>query len=646
MHESFHKVLEMKGLQTALLGILLTLSFSCAEDTKSPTNGPTHQVPIRPKTTFPAPKTPHPEPEGTTESFKGGPTPQVPVRPKTTLPKLKTPHPEPEETTESFNGGPTPQVPVRPKPTFPQPKTPHREPEETTENFKGGPTPQVPVRPKPTFPAPKTRQPQVEETTENFKGGENGGDETAAPTPDSKVDKCPQGSTEEYDDLLGCKEEEEEEEEGGITFPPPTPDSDQILTKGPQKVEETPSTPEPMPVTPQTLIPTAQQQETSPVSKQVCYTRWFNEDNPDHAGDFELVADIMYRYPSEICSLPEKIEVQTLDGIPASATGQKFAVKQAIIGFICLNVMQGKGRGCRDYRVRFVCPQDFCSGGQETVTPSIPVSTLGQLQSSPEIPTKGAEDQTSPGPHPTEGQVQSTGQESSSVCRTIWFNQDNPFGEGDQELLVHLRKLNPQKICSVPLEIEVQTTDGIPASETGQRFAVNDPLVGFSCINAEQGKGQRCYDYQVRFTCPPSFCTGSQERSTPEPAPLTSLAPTSTLEQEQSTPQFPIQACKTQWINRDNSTGTGDYELVYYIQRELPKALCKNRLAIEVETVRGVPAYRTGQLFAWNDPINGFACIHADQGKSGLCHDYKVRFVCPHSFCSGGDQKDEKKGSP
>ncbi|KAG8142177.1 hypothetical protein E2320_006138, partial [Naja naja] len=76
--------------------------------------------------------------------------------------------------------------------------------------------------------------------------------------------------------------------------------------------------------------------------------------------------------------------------------------------------------------------------------------------------------------------------------------------------------------------------------------------------------------------------------------------------------------------SRDNATGTGDYELVYNIRRELPKALCKNPLAIEVQTLKGIPASQTGQKFAWNDPLNGFACIHDDQGKRGLCHDYKV----------------------
>ncbi|XP_063173737.1 proteoglycan 4-like [Candoia aspera] len=346
------------------------------EATESFKGGPTPQVPVRSKTTFPAPKTPPSEPEEATESFKGGPTPQVPVTPKTTFPAPKTPPSEPEEITGSFKGGPTPQVPVTPKTTFPAPKTPPSEPEEITESFKGGPTPQVPVRPKPTFPAPKTPPSEPEETTESFKGENNGGsgpETEPSPTPDSEQGKCPQGSNKDYDDQL----EHEEEEEEGITSPSPTPDSEQILTQGPQKV---------------------------------CYTRWFNQDDPEDSGDYELTAAILYRNPSEMCSLPKAIEVQAVDGTPASETRQKFAVNKAKIGFICLNIMQGKGCHCRDYRVRFLCPQAFCSDGQEIITPPVLASTLEQVQSTSEVPVKGGRDQMSPGPNPTIGQAQSTPQ--------------------------------------------------------------------------------------------------------------------------------------------------------------------------------------------------------------------------------------------
>ncbi|XP_078235256.1 cartilage intermediate layer protein 1-like [Pogona vitticeps] len=155
-----------------------------------------------------------------------------------------------------------------------------------------------------------------------------------------------------------------------------------------------------------------------------------------------------------------------------------------------------------------------------------------------------------------------------------------------------------------------------------------------------QGKGVRCLDYRVRFTCPESFCTGGKEQTTPTSETTTPPSLTPTLEQVQSTSSIPVKECKTKWINRDKPTATGDYELIYYIRKDHPKDICQKPIALEVQTVDGTPANQTGQHFARNDVVNGFACINADQGKGRFCLDYKVRFTCPESFCSGGDQKD------
>uniref|UniRef100_A0A8D0DNQ5 WxxW domain-containing protein n=1 Tax=Salvator merianae TaxID=96440 RepID=A0A8D0DNQ5_SALMN len=127
-------------------------------------------------------------------------------------------------------------------------------------------------------------------------------------------------------------------------------------------------------------------------------------------------------------------------------------------------------------------------------------------------------------------------------------------------------------------------------------------------------------------------------------------APTTTVNSipVQTTLQAPKPVCKTKWFSRDSPSATGDYELLYYIRKEYPGAVCHRPSAIEVQTIHGVPALQTGQKFAWNDPVNGFACINAEQGKRAFCYDYKVRFTCPDSFCSGVDEKDGvvKKGSP
>ncbi|XP_067329014.1 uncharacterized protein [Anolis sagrei] len=184
-----------------------------------------------------------------------------------------------------------------------------------------------------------------------------------------------------------------------------------------------------------------------------CTTRWFDRDDPSGKGDYELIVDLRKEYPNEICTEPVAITVQTLDGTPSSQTGQTFAVFSAAEGFACVNAEQGR-RSCRDYRVRFTCPPEFCSG-----------------------------------------------------CTTRWFDRDDPSGKGDYELIVDLRKEYPNEICDNPLAISVQTLDGTPASQTGQTFAVFSAAEGFACVNQEQTPGRKsCLDYKVQFTCPKSFC--------------------------------------------------------------------------------------------------------------------------------------------
>ncbi|XP_017267275.1 cartilage intermediate layer protein 2 [Kryptolebias marmoratus] len=87
------------------------------------------------------------------------------------------------------------------------------------------------------------------------------------------------------------------------------------------------------------------------------------------------------------------------------------------------------------------------------------------------------------------------------ICWTEWYNRDSPSGTGDFETLRYLRKENPGEICVNPLAIEVVTAnEGIPASQTGQKFHVNNPRIGFACLNKEQKSGT-CLDYKVRFGC-------------------------------------------------------------------------------------------------------------------------------------------------
>ncbi|MBN3301341.1 CILP1 protein, partial [Amia calva] len=193
-----------------------------------------------------------------------------------------------------------------------------------------------------------------------------------------------------------------------------------------------------------------------------CRTDWFDIDDPSGNGDYELLSELLALSPREVCASPLAMEAQTLSGTPASLTGDIFQVYDATYGFACVNADQSSGK-CKDYRVRFTCPAEFCSVSQE--------------------------------------------------CRTGWFNSDNPSGIGDVESLSQLLQTYPDRICHNPISIFVKTVAGISAEHTGDKFLTNDVTFGFACINADQRKRSKmCEDYQVMFACPSDFCQGCKTR--------------------------------------------------------------------------------------------------------------------------------------
>ncbi|XP_061137457.1 uncharacterized protein LOC133155862 [Syngnathus typhle] len=92
---------------------------------------------------------------------------------------------------------------------------------------------------------------------------------------------------------------------------------------------------------------------------KVCKTSWFNRDKPSGTGDYELLDKIYAENPGEMCRLPLAIEAQTVDGKPSTSTGDTIAIVDNKTGLICRNSDQMNGR-CSDYKVRFICPVDFC----------------------------------------------------------------------------------------------------------------------------------------------------------------------------------------------------------------------------------------------------------------------------------------------
>ncbi|XP_037605933.1 uncharacterized protein LOC119476605 [Sebastes umbrosus] len=372
-----------------------------------------------------------------------------------------------------------------------------------------------------------------------------------------------------------------------------------------------------------------------------CWTRWFNGDNPGGSGDFETLANLHRVYPGQICSNPLEIEVTTRYRLCAHMTGDVFFKKDTKVGFICRNKDQTKFRRCQDYRVRFRCPVAFCQGcwtpwsdrdnpsgtGDWEILFNLHREYPGKICSNP----VGIEARTLTGLSPaaagdvifqsdtTAGFIcrnkdQPGNKKCSDYrvrfrcpaafckgCYTQYFDRDNPGGVGDFEILAKLRQKYPGKICSNPLGIEARTVAGLSAARAGDVIHKTDTAVGFICRNRDQRRNKRCSDYKVRFRCPASFC----------------------------------KECYTQYFDRDNPSGTGDWETLYNLHREYPGQICSNPVGIEVTTLTGLSPAATGNVIFQSDPTSGFVCRIQDQPPYRRCQDYRVRFRCPADFCDG-----------
>ncbi|CAL9692704.1 unnamed protein product [Knipowitschia caucasica] len=197
-------------------------------------------------------------------------------------------------------------------------------------------------------------------------------------------------------------------------------------------------------------------------------------------------------------------------------------------------------------------------------------------------------------PEPTEPVPNPLPVLSEPRCWTKWLDRDDPSGEGDFETLADLLEESPDDVCPEPVDVEALTLAGETPAAAGDTVVMN-VNEGFYCKNKDQ-KDKKCNDYKVRFSCPPEFCK----------------------------PQL----CWTQWFDRDDPSGTGDWETLADLQKQNPKQICDRPQQIEVVTTVGEhPALSTNQqsLFYIFNPLEGFVCKNS---KTQRCLDYKVRFAC------------------
>uniref|UniRef100_A0A3B4F2S3 hyaluronoglucosaminidase n=1 Tax=Pundamilia nyererei TaxID=303518 RepID=A0A3B4F2S3_9CICH len=87
------------------------------------------------------------------------------------------------------------------------------------------------------------------------------------------------------------------------------------------------------------------------------------------------------------------------------------------------------------------------------------------------------------------------------------------------------------------------------------------------------------------------------------------------------------QAEWSNWFDRDNERGSGDWEKLSDLHKAYPDCLCSSPLDIQAETHDGIPSNQTGDVIHKKHKDYGFVCLNKDQ-THGLCHNYRVRFLC------------------
>ncbi|XP_077870481.1 mucin-5AC-like [Saccoglossus kowalevskii] len=353
------------------------------------------------------------------------------------------------------------------------------------------------------------------------------------------------------------------------------------------------------------------------------WTEWLDRDDPSGTGDWETTSPAIGYFGDKMCSDPTDIQVQTLDGIPASSTGEIFSRYSVSEGFACEKKDQPDNT-CLDYKVRYCCPE--CNGGVWTEwldgdnpsdtgdwenTSSIIGSFGNKMCSDPSaiqvrtidgIPALTTGEKFSQY-SPTAGFVCKASDQPNGACRdyevryccqgcnnghwTEWFDWDDPGGSGDWEIISKTIENYGDKMCSDPSAIQVETVNGIPAPSTGEIFSRYSVTEGFLCEIKNQ-PDNTCLDYKVRYCCPE--CTNGKW---------------------------------TEWFDRDGPDGSGDWETPVYHRNK-----CSAPSAIEVQTVDGIPALTTGEIFANYSPCDGFVCKNREQSDK-TCLDYKIRYCCP-----------------
>ncbi|XP_078487251.1 uncharacterized protein LOC100185965 [Ciona intestinalis] len=279
----------------------------------------------------------------------------------------------------------------------------------------------------------------------------------------------------------------------------------------------------------------------------VFWTQWYNSGSPGHSlagGDSETLAHVLSSYRTRVCHIPTGIQARIVSSDQPYGRANQTLVITPLTGLICLNKDQDNGQ-CRDYKVRYCCS------------------------------------------------------DAVGLCPlrhgwTQFFDNDDPRGLGDFELLSRIKRRNPGRVCSTPVAISARLLDGKPYQEGGNILHLS-PIIGLSCFNFQQGRRNRCKDYQVRFCCPDTvgFC--------------------------------PNRRMWTRWFDSRNLEG--DVERIDRIRQTRPR-FCPNPIAVRAQVSNTHRPFYTGGDRVRMLPNVGLICRNSEQRNNKTCSNYRVKFCC------------------
>ena len=181
---------------------------------------------------------------------------------------------------------------------------------------------------------------------------------------------------------------------------------------------------------------------------------------------------------------------------------------------------------------------------------------------------------------------------SHFVQWTAWLDRDNPSGNGDYETKADFPA---GTVCAEPVGIEARikgTTNvfkPVSASlpEVFSHFTADR---GLACRNSDQTDGY-CNDYEVRFLCPANGST------------------------------------YTSWLDRDNPSGSGDYEnRSLFPAASVCAAPSGARARIKGTATIYTPMDTRPEVLSYSQQ-HGLSCANSNQ-TDAYCEDYEVKFLC------------------